>query len=91
MVIGGGLTAMDIATESLAYYVVQVEKFLLRFEVLAAELGEDAVRDRWNDEEREIAEEFLVARARDSQRAAQGGAGRTRTAHQRTAAATGAA
>ena len=28
VVIGGGLTAIDTATESLAYYVVQVEKFL---------------------------------------------------------------
>jgi NADPH-dependent glutamate synthase beta subunit-like oxidoreductase len=28
VVIGGGLTAIDTATESMAYYVVQVEKFL---------------------------------------------------------------
>ena len=69
VVIGGGLTAIDTATESLAYYVVQVEKFLIRFEILAAELGEDAVRDRWSDEEREIAEEFLShARAIRSER-----------------------
>ncbi len=69
MVIGGGLTAIDTATESLAYYVAQVEKFLVRFEILAAELGEDAIRDRWNDEEREIAEEFLShARAIRSER-----------------------
>ena len=40
VVIGGGLTAVDTATESLAYYVVQVEKFLTRFEILAAEIGE---------------------------------------------------
>jgi NADPH-dependent glutamate synthase beta subunit-like oxidoreductase/NAD(P)H-flavin reductase len=69
IVIGGGLTAIDTATESLAYYVAQVEKFLLRFEILATELGEDAIRDRWNDEEREIAEEFLShARAIRSER-----------------------
>jgi NADPH-dependent glutamate synthase beta subunit-like oxidoreductase/NAD(P)H-flavin reductase len=69
IVIGGGLTAIDTATESLAYYVVQVEKFLVRFETLAAELGEDAIRDRWSDEEREIAEEFLShARAIRSER-----------------------
>ena len=43
-VIGGGLTAIDTATESLAYYVVQVEKFLERYEALAADKGEDAVR-----------------------------------------------
>src|SRR6185369_16261867 len=34
VVIGGGLTAVDTATESLAYYVVQVEKFLVRYEAL---------------------------------------------------------
>ena len=32
VVIGGGLTAIDTATESLAYYAVQVEKFLARYE-----------------------------------------------------------
>ncbi|MFN0318267.1 MAG: FAD-dependent oxidoreductase [Burkholderiales bacterium] len=59
VVIGGGLTAIDTATESLAYYVVQVEKFLQRYEGLSETIGEDAVRDRWDPEEREIAEEFL--------------------------------
>src|SRR5262245_14877599 len=59
VVIGGGLTAIDTATESLAYYVVQVQKFLRRYETLAAAIGEDAIRDRWDPEEREIAEEFL--------------------------------
>ena len=41
VVIGGGLTAIDTATESLAYYVVQVEKFLTRYETLVAERGEE--------------------------------------------------
>jgi len=59
VIIGGGLTAIDTATESLAYYVVQVEKFLARFQDLAAEVGEDAIRGRWTPEEREVAEEFL--------------------------------
>ncbi len=59
VVIGGGLTAIDTATESLAYYVVQVEKFLRRYETIAAEIGEDAIRATWDPEEREIAEEFL--------------------------------
>jgi len=53
VVIGGGLTAIDAATESLAYYAVQVEKFLARYELLGAEPG-------WNAEERAIAEEFLA-------------------------------
>ncbi|MSQ20424.1 MAG: pyridine nucleotide-disulfide oxidoreductase [Betaproteobacteria bacterium] len=60
VVIGGGLTAIDTATESLAYYVVQVEKFLHRYDTLAAEIGEDAIREKWDGEEREIAEEFLA-------------------------------
>src|SRR5206468_8129918 len=34
VVIGGGLTAIDTATESLAYYAVQVDKFLARYEAL---------------------------------------------------------
>ncbi|MEO8203740.1 MAG: FAD-dependent oxidoreductase [Betaproteobacteria bacterium] len=60
IVIGGGLTAIDTATESLAYYVVQVEKFLTRYETLAAEIGEQEVRKAWDDQEREIGEEYLA-------------------------------
>ncbi|MBC7803258.1 MAG: FAD-dependent oxidoreductase, partial [Candidatus Parcubacteria bacterium] len=60
VVIGGGLTAIDTATESLAYYAVQVKKFLDRYETLAAEIGENAIRGNWDDQEREIAEEFLA-------------------------------
>src|SRR5437879_1244546 len=60
VVIGGGLTAIDAATESLAYYAVQVEKFLQRFEELAGDIGEGAIRERWDDLDREVAEEFLA-------------------------------
>ena len=60
VVIGGGLTAVDTATESLAYYVRQVEKFAWRTRTLAAERGEAALRARWNEEEAEIAAEFLA-------------------------------
>lgn len=59
VVIGGGLTAIDTATEALAYYPVQVDKFLRRYEILAAVQGEGAIRGAWDEEEREIAEEFL--------------------------------
>ncbi len=70
VVIGGGLTAIDTATESLAYYVVQVEKFCARHEALVATLGEPAVRAGWTDEECEVAEEFLAhARAIRAERA----------------------
>ena len=59
VVIGGGLTAVDTATESLAYYPVQVRKFLERYEALCAQNGEPAVRAIWNEEENLIADEFL--------------------------------
>ena len=49
VVIGGGLTAIDTATESLAYYPVQVEKFLARYEALVAGTGRAAVEAAWSD------------------------------------------
>src|SRR5438552_6051534 len=64
VVIGGGLTAIDTATESLAYYPLQVEKFLSRYETLVAERGEEAVRAPWTPAEREVAAEF-IAHARE--------------------------
>lgn len=60
VVIGGGLTAIDTATESLAYYPLQVEKFLKRHETLVAKLGEAGARINWTPEERGIAEEFIA-------------------------------
>jgi NADPH-dependent glutamate synthase beta subunit-like oxidoreductase/NAD(P)H-flavin reductase len=69
VVVGGGLTAIDTATESLAYYPLQVEKFLKRYEAMAREHGEMAARLAWNEEERVIADEFLAhARALRSER-----------------------
>ncbi|HYF58223.1 MAG TPA: FAD-dependent oxidoreductase [Burkholderiaceae bacterium] len=69
VVVGGGLTAIDTATESLAYYAVQVDKFLVRHEALVARLGEAAVRAGWSDEETATAEEFLAhARALRAER-----------------------
>jgi NADPH-dependent glutamate synthase beta subunit-like oxidoreductase/NAD(P)H-flavin reductase len=77
VVIGGGLTAGDTATESLAYYPIQVEKFLTRYERLVAERGEAAVRAEWNAEEREIADEFIAhARALRAEREAAAREGR---------------
>ena len=60
VVIGGGLTAIDTATESLTYYAVQVEKFLKRYDTLVDEKGEDAVRASWLEGEAAIADEFLA-------------------------------
>ena len=60
VVIGGGLTAIDTATEALAYYPVQVDKFLRRYETLSSIKGEKETRNLWDEEEREIADEFLT-------------------------------
>jgi NADPH-dependent glutamate synthase beta subunit-like oxidoreductase/NAD(P)H-flavin reductase len=77
VVIGGGLTAIDTATESLAYYVRQVEKFSARYRVLVAERGEASVRAAWNPEEAAIADEFLAhAAALAAERAAAAREGR---------------
>src|SRR5215469_2925003 len=71
VVIGGGLTAIDTATESLAYYARQVEKFLARYEKLAAERGDLAIRAKWTDEDTDVAEEFMThARAIRAERRA---------------------
>jgi NADPH-dependent glutamate synthase beta subunit-like oxidoreductase/NAD(P)H-flavin reductase len=77
VVIGGGLTAIDTATESLAYYPIQVEKFLRRYETLSAERGEAAVRAGWNAAEQRAGDEFLAhARAIRAERAAATAEGR---------------
>ncbi len=60
VVIGGGLTAIDTATEARAYYPRQVEKFLERYEALAAERGGSSLGTEWSEEEALIAEEFLA-------------------------------
>jgi len=60
VVIGGGLTAIDTATESMAYYVVQVDKFLERYETLAADKSEAEVRASWSPEEAATADEFIA-------------------------------
>jgi NADPH-dependent glutamate synthase beta subunit-like oxidoreductase/NAD(P)H-flavin reductase len=60
VVIGGGLTAIDTATEALAYYPLQVEKFLSRYETLTAERGAAAVRAGWSAAEGEVADEFIA-------------------------------
>jgi len=67
VVIGGGLTAIDTATEALAYYAVQVEKFLTRAEVL----GVQDLLGSLGPEEREAADEFIAhAHALRAERAA---------------------
>ncbi len=60
LVIGGGLTAIDTATEMRAYYIVQVEKLLERHEILARDLGEESVFAQYTPEEREALDEALA-------------------------------
>ncbi|MFO1419077.1 MAG: FAD-dependent oxidoreductase [Methylotetracoccus sp.] len=59
-VIGGGLTAVDTTTELLAYYPVQVEKILHRYQKLCDAFGEAQVRTRYDAEEAAILDEFLT-------------------------------
>jgi NADPH-dependent glutamate synthase beta subunit-like oxidoreductase/NAD(P)H-flavin reductase len=59
VVIGGGLTAIDTATELFAYYPVQVEKVLARYEALSGDFGEAQVRGGYDVEELQVLDEFL--------------------------------
>jgi NADPH-dependent glutamate synthase beta subunit-like oxidoreductase/NAD(P)H-flavin reductase len=61
LVIGGGLTGIDTTTEAAAYYPIQVEKFLNRWEVLVAANGGDEAKAfaTYDAEEAVVAREFL--------------------------------
>ncbi len=59
LVIGGGLTAIDTATELFAYYPLQVEKILDRYETLSEGFGETVVRGGYDGEEQIILDELL--------------------------------
>jgi NADPH-dependent glutamate synthase beta subunit-like oxidoreductase len=76
IVIGGGLTGIDTATEALAYYPVQVERFYRRAQELIATGGSEAFWSQFRDDDRTIAEEFFEhgrAIARERERAAAAG------------------
>src|SRR5262249_52742750 len=60
VVVGGGLTAIDTATELMAYYPVQVEKALDQYDALVAELGEARVRSYYDADELIVLDEFLA-------------------------------
>ncbi|HVY39808.1 MAG TPA: FAD-dependent oxidoreductase, partial [Polyangia bacterium] len=63
IVVGGGLTGIDTTTEVAAYYPIQVEKFLERWEALGGGTGagpnEGELAKLYDLEETEIAREFL--------------------------------
>jgi len=54
-IIGGGLTSIDVATESLYYYKTQVERFVRDYEFAAQKCKKDLA-----EEDKEIAEEFIA-------------------------------
>ncbi|MBC6444659.1 MAG: FAD-dependent oxidoreductase [Alphaproteobacteria bacterium GM202ARS2] len=77
VVIGGGLTAVDTATEALAYYPQQVERFLVRYERLESVMGAEVVARLWDERERAIVAEYVAhARALRAERKAAAEAGR---------------
>lgn len=59
VVIGGGLTAIDTATEALAYYPVQVLKVLNKYEKIVKETNENDFWKMYNEEETEIMKTFI--------------------------------
>ena len=59
VVIGGGLTAIDAATELQAYYIKQVEKTLARYEALERTLGRAGIVAGLDAESIAILDEFL--------------------------------
>ena len=59
VVIGGGLTAIDTATELIAYYPIQVEKTAERVATLIQERGDRAIVELFDDEERTFIAEQL--------------------------------
>lgn len=59
VVIGGGLTGVDTATEVQAYYIVQVEKTLARYEPLLEGLGMSKLRESFDDYSWGVLQEFL--------------------------------
>lgn len=59
IVIGGGLTAIDTATESLAYYPVQVLKALDKFEKLKLVFKDEEIFKMYDEEEMEIMKTFI--------------------------------
>jgi len=59
VVIGGGLTAIDTATELLAYYPVQVLKVLDKYEKLSGVDGENKFFEIFDDREKGIMKTFI--------------------------------
>ncbi len=59
IVIGGGLTAIDTATELMAYYPIQVTKIKKRFDELCKTYGEENILKLFDNEEKNILFRYL--------------------------------
>lgn len=59
VVIGGGLTGVDTATELQAYYLIQIEKVATRYQALCARHGADTVRSFFGDNHLKTLDTFL--------------------------------
>ncbi|MCH9770479.1 MAG: FAD-dependent oxidoreductase [Gammaproteobacteria bacterium] len=59
VIIGGGLTGIDTATEVQAYYIKQVEKVYRRYQILIEAFGIDKVRNRFDTHALKILDEFI--------------------------------
>lgn len=60
VVIGGGLTGIDTATEVQAYYITQIEKTCRYYTWLAQVLGEARLREQFDKHSLEILDEFMT-------------------------------
>lgn len=60
VIIGGGLTGIDTATEVQAYYITQVEKALARYEILVQKYSSENVHQHFNTVDAEILQEFIT-------------------------------
>lgn len=59
IVIGGGLTAVDSATEALAYYPLQVKNFHKQYHNLLKQYSVEEITAEWSEEDKLVAKEFL--------------------------------
>ncbi len=60
VIIGGGLTGVDTATEVQAYYITQVEKILYRYEKLVEHHSEEDLLNQFDVTSLEILEEYIA-------------------------------
>lgn len=59
IIIGGGLTGVDAATEAQAYYLLQIEKMHQRYQTLVKHYGEERVRSYFSPLDLEILDEYI--------------------------------